>query len=68
MKLTNPQWDCILPLLSKSKKVEGGKGRPIQDIRSIINGIFWICSTGARWQDMPGIYPIKPVIGIFKIG
>ena len=56
MDLTNPQWEVIEKLLSKRKKKDD-RGRPHQNIRSVMNGIFWICSTGARWQDMPKVYP-----------
>ena len=39
------------------RTVEGEKGRSVQEVRAIINGILWICSTGASWQDMPAVYP-----------
>lgn len=57
MDITEPQWEIILKLLPKPKRRKDGKGRPRQDFRGITNGIFWICRTGARWQDIPQCYP-----------
>ncbi|MBP7509884.1 MAG: transposase [Candidatus Pollutiaquabacter aromativorans] len=51
MGLTEDQWKLLLR--SKSGKV----GRPPQELRRIVNGILWICRTGAPWHDMPGRYP-----------
>ena len=55
MDLTEDQWKILLPLLPKSKA--GKVGRPPQDLRKIVNGILWICRTGAPWHDMPSRYP-----------
>lgn len=55
MDLTEDQWRILIPLLPKTK--EGKVGRPPQDLRKIVNGILWICRTGAPWHDMPGRYP-----------
>ena len=55
MDLTEDQWKILLPLLPKTR--EGKVGRPQQDHRKIINGILWICRTGAPWHDMPSRYP-----------
>lgn len=55
--LSNAQWDIILPLLPNSKSLPGKKGRPPQDKRQVLNGIIWICRTGAQWKEMPDKYP-----------
>ncbi|MFO0378246.1 MAG: transposase, partial [Cyclobacteriaceae bacterium] len=28
-----------------------------QDQREVLNGILWICRTGAQWNEMPDKYP-----------
>jgi len=43
-------------LLPKKKK-QNGRGRPPQDKRKILNGILWVCRTGAPWKDIPSRYP-----------
>ena len=57
MELTDEQWSVIEPLLPVRKQRTDGKGRPSSDRRSILNGIFWILRTGARWCDLPKCYP-----------
>ncbi len=47
--LTNKQWQRIKPLLLKPAKT----GRPRCDDREVINGIFYVLSTGCRWEDLP---------------
>jgi len=36
-----------------------GRGRPRQDDRAILNGIFWIMRTGAQWEELPKRFPPK---------
>ncbi|MEL6850487.1 MAG: transposase [Bacteroidota bacterium] len=55
MKLTNGQWEAIQDFFLAPEP--GKVGRPRQDIRSVINGILWICRTGAKWRSLPSIYP-----------
>lgn len=47
--LTDEQWQRIKPLLPKPAKT----GRPRSDDREVLNGIFYVLSTGCRWKDMP---------------
>ena len=56
MDLSEKQWDLIIPLLPKPKSRKDGKGRPHQDLRKILNGILWVCRTGAPWKDIPDRY------------
>jgi transposase len=57
MDLTDKQWEVLAELLPKPRLKGEGKGRPTQDFRSIVNGICWICRTGAAWADLPRRYP-----------
>lgn len=56
MDLSDKQWELIAPILPKLLVREDGKGRPWQDQRKILNGILWVCRTGAPWKDIPGRY------------
>jgi transposase len=48
--LTDGQWQLIQPLIPSSN---ARTGRPPRDRRLILDGIFWILSTGAPWRDLP---------------
>ena len=49
-ELTDEQWALVDPLIPRSK---AKTGRPPKDRRLMLNGIFWILSTGAPWRDLP---------------
>jgi transposase len=51
--LSDEQWAKLEPLLPK---VRSG-GRPWADNRRVLEGIFWVLKTGARWRDLPKEYP-----------
>ena len=51
--LTEKQWKEIGPLLPKLKS----NGRPWKNNWLVVEGIFWILRTGARWKDLPERYP-----------
>ena len=49
-ELTDEQWALVeshFPLSTART------GRPPRDRRTLLNGIFWILSTGAPWRDLP---------------
>jgi transposase len=56
MDLTDTQWTMIAPLVQPRESVRR-RGRPWQDARSVVNGIFWVLRTGAAWADLPDRYP-----------
>lgn len=51
-ELSDEQFEQIEPYLPEVS----GRGRPYQDHRPMVNGIFWILRTGAPWRDLPGRY------------
>jgi len=58
MDITNEQWERIAPLLCKTPQEPRERGRPVNnDLRMVLNGIFWILRTGASWKDLPERYP-----------
>lgn len=56
-ELTDEQWAVVLPLLPAHKNGQDGRGRPAHGHREVLNGIFWILRSGARWQDLPDRFP-----------
>lgn len=57
MNLTQPQWELVKPLIKQALPSKEVSGRPRQDDQQILNGILWICRTGAPWKDLPEKYP-----------
>jgi transposase len=68
MDITDAQWAFLEPLFRPKRRADG-RGRPWQDTRAVLNGVFWVLRTGA-----PGticrvaIRPIKPVTGVSNSG
>ena len=57
MDLTDKQWQAIQKYIPADPVRADGRGRPWSDQRAVLNGILWILRTGARWKDLPRIYP-----------
>lgn len=57
MDLTIAQWELIYPLIKAAEPKRIVTGRPRVPDDKIMNGILWICRTGAPWKDLPGRYP-----------
>jgi len=55
-KISDEFWVLIQPLLPKFKISPKG-GRPRKDIRSVLNGIFYVLRTGCQWKMMPKEFP-----------
>jgi transposase len=56
MNLTRSQWSLLTPLIAQGAGPRR-RGRPSQDARAVLDGIFWVMRTGARWADLPSRYP-----------
>jgi transposase len=56
-QLTDEQWSIIEPLLPELPRREDGRGRPWRETREVMDGIFWILRSGARWKDLPDRFP-----------
>ena len=56
MDLTDAQWAVLEPLFRPKRRADG-RGRPWQDTRGVLNGVFWVLRTGAPWHDLPSRYP-----------
>src|SRR5436309_13693502 len=53
--LTDAEWEIIAPLLPTAEDRPQG-GRPTQDDRRVLNGIFFVLRTGTPWRDLPERY------------
>jgi transposase len=56
MDITDAQWAFLEPLFRPKRRADG-RGRPWQDTRAALNGVFWVLRTGAPWHDLPRRYP-----------
>jgi len=56
MDLTDAQWAVLEPLFRPKRRADR-RGRPWQDTRAVLNGVFWVLRTGAPWHDLPSRYP-----------
>lgn len=54
-EITESQWSRIEHFFSQDEQTK--RGRPRRGPREVVNGILWICRTGAPWKDMPSRYP-----------
>ena len=62
IELSDEQWARISPHLPKPKPKPKG-GRPRAEDRGCMEGILWVLRTGARWQDIPAVYPAYATCG-----
>ncbi len=51
--LTDAEWELVEPLLPK----QGRMGRPRQDLRAVLDGIFYVIDNGVKWRAMPHDLP-----------
>jgi transposase len=57
--LIDAEWAIIEPMIPPAK--HGGRKRTI-DVREILNGIFYVLSTGCHWQALPKDLPPKSTV------
>ena len=55
-RVTDAQWAQIERHLPRPRRSPKG-GRPRVSNRDVVDGIFWVLKTGARWRDLPDGYP-----------
>jgi transposase len=48
--MTDEEWAIFEPFVVHRSALGG---RPPRDHRRVLDGIFWICRTGAPWRDLP---------------
>lgn len=55
-ELNDDQWAVVEPVLRPIRRTDS-RGRPWQNTRAVLNGVFWVLGTGAQWREMPEKYP-----------
>ena len=53
VKLTDDQWQKILPILKTFPEIRLGAGR---DVRRFLEAVLWITRSGAQWRLLPKSY------------
>lgn len=53
VKLTDDQWQKILPILKTFPEIRLGAGR---DVRRFLEAVLWITRSGAQWRLLPRTY------------
>jgi transposase len=57
--LTDTEWALVEPLIPPGKR--GGRRRSV-DVREILNGIFYVLSTGCQWRALPKDLPPRSTV------
>jgi transposase len=52
--LTDEEFALLEPFLPPERS--GKAGKPFRSHREILDGIFWVLSSGAAWRDLPERY------------
>jgi transposase len=72
MDLTDAQWAVLEPLFRPPRRADG-RGRPWQETRAVLNGVFWDLGTGAPWarsaaslSALPNLSSPLPTVAAFR--
>src|SRR5262249_31108022 len=57
--LTDAEWALVAPMIPPAK--HGGRRRAV-NVREVLNGIFYVISTGCQWNPLPKDLPPKSTI------
>jgi len=57
--LSDAEWALVEPLIPPAKR--GGRKRTV-DLREVLNGIFYVLSTGCQWTALPKDLPPKSTV------
>jgi len=57
--LSDAEWALVAPLIRPAKR--GGRKRSV-DVREVLNGIFYVLSTGCQWSALPKDLPPKSTV------
>ena len=57
--LSDAEWALVEPMIPPAKR--GGRRRTV-DVREVLNGIFYVLSTGCQWNALPTDLPPKSTI------
>ena len=60
--LTDDEWDLIGPMIPPEKR--GGRHRTTS-VRALLDGIFYVLSTGCQWGALPKDFPPKSTVNFY---
>jgi transposase len=60
--LTDAEWALIEPKIPPAKR--GGRRREV-NVREVVNGIFYVLSTGCQWAALPKDLPPKSTVHFY---
>jgi len=61
LTLTDEQLDWLLERIPDPPKNPKG-GRPPEEKRKVVQGIFWMLDNGAKWKDLPRHFGAKSTV------
>jgi len=61
LRLTDEQLNWLLERIPDPPKSPKG-GRPAEDKRKVLRGIFWMLDNGAKWKDLPRRFGAKSTV------
>src|SRR5712691_2691678 len=57
--MSDAEWALVEPLIAPAKR--GGRKRTV-NVREVVNGIFYVLSTGCQWEALPKDLPPKSTV------
>ena len=57
--LTDAEWAIVEPMIPPARR--GGRRRSV-NVREVLNGIFYVLSTGCQWKALPKDLPPKSTV------
>ena len=63
--LTEAEWTLLKPLIPPARR--GGRRREV-NVREVLNGIFYVLSTGCQWAALPKDLPPKSTVHHYFTG
>src|ERR1700740_3624800 len=57
--MTNAEWALVRPFVPPAR--HGGRKREV-DMREVLNGVFYVLSTGCQWGALPKDLPPKSTV------
>ena len=63
--LTDAEWALVRPLIPPAKR---GGGKRTVNVREVVNGLFYVLSTGCQWRAIPKDLPPRSTVhGYFDL-
>jgi putative transposase len=60
-EISDEFWDFVEPLLEPFKRRKPGGSKPVE-LRTLLNGIFYLLKTGCQWAFLPRCYGSKSTV------